>query len=100
MKSGIACAGKGATVLFFMSTPEQDVLDIRPFDLYFNEISLVCSYSCGPTDTRMALDLVESGVITSEKLVTHRYTLDDTELGFRMTAAAQDSLKTLICISD
>jgi L-iditol 2-dehydrogenase len=100
MKSGIACAGKGATVLFFMSTPEDDVLDIRPFHLYFNEISLVCSYSCGPHDTRMALDLVEQRVITAEKLVTHRFPIEATGQGIQVTAAAQDSLKTLICISD
>ncbi|MBM3265551.1 MAG: zinc-binding dehydrogenase, partial [candidate division Zixibacteria bacterium] len=100
MKTGIACAGKGGTVLFFWPTPENEKLDIHPFDLYFNEISLVYSYSCGPNDTRTALDLVEAGVISAEKLVTHRYPLEDTAMGVRVTAAAQDSLKTLICISD
>ncbi|MBI4551660.1 MAG: alcohol dehydrogenase catalytic domain-containing protein [Candidatus Latescibacteria bacterium] len=96
MKSGLTCAGKGSTVLFFMATPEHEVLDLKPYDLYFNEISLVCSYSCGPYDTRAALDLVEMGVVTAEKLVTHRFPLEDTEAGFRKTAEAKDSLKTLI----
>lgn len=100
IKSGIACAGKGGTVLLFMSTPETDVLDIKPFDLYFNEISLVCSYSCGPYDTRMALDLVEAGVVRAEQLVTHRFPIEDTETGYRITAAARDSLKTLIYLDN
>lgn len=100
MKSGIACAGKGSTVLFFMSTPEQDVLDLKPFDLYFNEISLVCSYSCGPHDTRTALDLIEMGVISADQVITHRFPLADTAEGYRITAEARESLKTLICIAE
>ena len=100
MKTGLACVGKGGTVVLFFSSPEQDILEVRPFDLYFNEISIVCSYSCGPNDTRMALNLVENGLITADRLVTHRFPLEETEAGIRVTAAAQDSLKTLICIAD
>lgn len=100
METGLACAGKGGTVVLFFSSPEKDILEVRPFDLYFNEISIVCSYSCGPNDTRMALDLVQSGLITAEHLVTHRFPLEETKAGIRVTAAAQDSLKTLICIAD
>ncbi|MEE2709276.1 MAG: alcohol dehydrogenase catalytic domain-containing protein [Gemmatimonadota bacterium] len=100
MKSGIACAGKGGTVLFFMSTPEKDVLDLKPFDLYFNEISLLCSYSCGPDDTRAAMKIIERGLVTADMVVTHRFPIEETEVGFRLTSQATDSLKSLICIAD
>jgi L-iditol 2-dehydrogenase len=100
MNSGLTCAGKGGTVLFFMSSPEDAVLSFKPFDIYFDEITIVCSYSCGPNDTRMALDLITSGVITADQVVTHRFPIEETEKGIQVTAAAGDSLKTLITIHD
>ncbi len=99
MQAGLSCVGKGGTVLLFMSPPEEDVLAFRPFDLYFNDVSIVCSYSCGPNDTRTALDLIEAGVVTSEQVVTHRFPLSETRRGMEVTAAAQDSLKVLIQIN-
>ncbi len=96
MQTGLTCVGKGGTVLLFMSSPEEDVLAFRPFDLYFKDVSIVCSYSCGPRDTRMALDLIEAGVVTSEQVVTHRFPLSETQRGMEITAAAKDSLKVLI----
>jgi L-iditol 2-dehydrogenase len=54
------------------------------------------SYSCGPDDTREALRLIETGVLTAEKLVTHRYELNDTYQGFRKMAEARDVLKAQI----
>jgi L-iditol 2-dehydrogenase len=100
MQTGLTCAGKGGTVLFFMSSPEDAVLSFKPFDIYFDEITIVCSYSCGPNDTRMALDLITSGVITADQVVTHRFPIEETEKGIQVTAAAGDSLKTLITIHD
>ncbi|MEE2995376.1 MAG: alcohol dehydrogenase catalytic domain-containing protein [Gemmatimonadota bacterium] len=100
MNSGLTCAGKGGTVLFFMSSPEDAVLSFKPFDIYFDEITIVCSYSCGPNDTRMALDLITSGVITADQVVTHRFPIEETEKGIQVTATARDSLKTLITIHD
>ena len=96
MKSGIECAGKGSTVLFFTPTPEDDALEINPHHLYFNEISLVSSYSCGPTNTREAMGIIEKQIISADKLITHRFPVDRTLEGFRTTAAAKDSLKTII----
>ncbi len=96
MELGIRCAGKGATVVFFMGSAPGETLTVEPFHLYFNEIDLVMSYSCGPDDTRAALEAIANGVITAEKLVTHRYTLDETGIGFRKMAEAQDVLKAQI----
>lgn len=99
MQTGLTCVGKGGIVLLFMSSPEEDVLAFRPFDLYFNDVSIVCSYSCGPHDTRMALDLIEAGLVTSDQVVTHRFPLSETQRGMEVTAAARDSLKVLIDIN-
>src|SRR5258708_6043614 len=76
MATGIAAAGKGATVVQFTATPPDDDLIVRPHDLYFNETKLVPSYSCRPADTRTALDLVERGVISAREVVTHHFSVE------------------------
>jgi L-iditol 2-dehydrogenase len=96
MDDGIRCCGRGGTVLLFTPTPKEDSLVINPHDIYFNEVSLVPSYSCGPFDTREAIELIEMGVVTAEKIVTHRFPLEKTGEAFRVTAEAGDSIKTLV----
>src|SRR6202047_4685126 len=93
--TGIAAAGKGATVVQFTATPPDDELVVHPHDLYFNETKLVPSYSCGPDDTRIALDLVERGVISARDLVTHRFPLAKISDAY---AAAQkpEALKVIV----
>lgn len=75
LTAGIAAAGKGATVLQFTATPPEEEMLVRPHDLYFNETRFIPSYSCGPDDTREALELVRRGVLSARELVTHRFPL-------------------------
>lgn len=96
MQTGLACAGKGSTVLLFTPAAPRQMLAVEPYTLYMDEISLVASYSCGPDDTREALALVQKGVVTAEKLVTHRFFIEETPLAYRAMAAAQETIKAII----
>lgn len=96
MKQGIECAGAGGKVLFFTPAKPGERLTIEPNDLYFKDIDIVTSYSCGPTDTADALEIIESGIVSAEKLVTHRFPIEKTAEAFRLTAEAKDSLKSVI----
>ncbi|MDO8432329.1 MAG: alcohol dehydrogenase catalytic domain-containing protein [Candidatus Binatus sp.] len=93
--TGIAAAGKGATVVQFTATPPDDELVVRPHDLYFNETRLIPSYSCGPDETREAMSLVERGVINAGELVTHRFPLERITEAFE-TAQKPESLKVIV----
>jgi L-iditol 2-dehydrogenase len=53
---------------------ERRAFDVN--DLFFREIEIQASYSAGPADTRAALDLIASGAVAPERLVTHRFPLD------------------------
>ncbi len=99
MSAGIAAAGKGATVVQFTATPPDDELIVHPHDLYFNETRLVPSYSCGPDDTRVALDLVTSGVINARELVTHRFPLSQITEAYA-TAQKPEALKVIVTFGD
>ncbi len=96
MEQGIKTAAHGGTVLLFTPAKPGEVLTMDPNELYFKDISLITSYSCGPDDTRDALKLIERGFITAEKLVTHRFPITETGQAYRTTAEARDSLKCLI----
>ena len=96
MQLGLRCAAKGGTVVLFTASKPDDTLTLSPNDLYFNEVRLIPSYSCGPNDTREALRLVQDGVITAEKFITHRFPFEQLHAAYRNAAEARDSLKTII----
>jgi L-iditol 2-dehydrogenase len=98
MADGIRACAPGGTVLFFTPTPPGVLLEIEPHFLYFNEITLASSYSCGPLDTRQALDLIGRGVIAARDLVTHRFPLAEAAEAFALTARGGDSLKALVLV--
>jgi L-iditol 2-dehydrogenase len=44
----------------------------------------VPSYSCGPDDTRKAYELIRTGKVRPERLVTHRFGLDNVQEAYEM----------------
>jgi len=96
MELGLRCVARGGTVVLFTTSTPDAPLTVFPHQLYFNEISLVPSYSCGPTDTREALRHIQGGVVTAEKFITHRFPFMALHDAYRNAAAAQDSTKTIV----
>lgn len=96
MRQGLSAAGAGGKVLLFTPAKPGEELTIDPNDLYFKDINLITSYSCGPNDTAEALDIIAGGTIRSEELITHRFPIEETAEAFRLTAEAGDSLKSVI----
>jgi L-iditol 2-dehydrogenase len=95
MELGIKLAGRGATVVLFTASRPDDRFAIAPYDLYFREIRLVPSYSCGPNDTREALDLIARGVVQRTQVVTHEFPLERVVEAYQ-TAATTSALKTIV----
>lgn len=93
---GLRCAARGGTVVQFMGTPPETELTISTNDLYFREIRLVPSYSCGPTDTRRALDLIAAGVVRAEQVVTHRFPLEQAGEAYRVAATDRSAIKAMV----
>jgi L-iditol 2-dehydrogenase len=100
MELGLRCAARGGTVVLFTTSTPEAVLPVLPYSLYFNEISIVPSYSCGPNDTRGALRLIREGVVTSEKFITHRFPFSALHDAYRNASCAQDSIKTVVEFSE
>lgn len=96
MEIGVRCAARGGTVVLFTTSTPDAVLNVSPHYMYFSEISLVPSYSCGPNDTREALRCIRDGLVTAEKFITHCFPFAALHEAYRTAAAAQDSIKTVV----
>lgn len=98
METALDVVAPGGTVCLFTPSSEDEHLPISPHDFWFNHITLTASYSCGPPDTREAVDVIQSGAVTADRIVTDRFSLDEAGKGFATVSAAGETVKTLIII--
>jgi len=98
MQQGLELVAPGGTVLFFAPPPPTSTLPITPNTLFFQEISLHTSYSAGPYETRVALDLLRTRRIRPETVITHRFALQDAAKAFALVAKPGNALKVIITI--
>ncbi len=96
MKQALECVSSGGTVVFFTPARPGEKLSLDPNYIYFRDINIVTSYSCGPDDTREALRLMEKGTVRAESLVTHRFSIEETKRAYDLVAQAGESLKVII----
>lgn len=95
---GLRLAAPGGTVqLFAPPRPGHPV----PVDLgaaWFREVSITATYSAGPFDTREALDLLASGAVDGESVITHRVPLERVGEAFRL-ARSGEAVKVVVDLS-
>jgi L-iditol 2-dehydrogenase len=96
LELGLDLAGPGATVLLYGPSDPEIVIDLAPNRLFFEEITLRASYSCGPQETRRTLGLLQEGALDAERLITHRFPLDQAGQALRLTANPGQGLKALV----
>jgi len=98
MAQGIELVGPGGTVLLFAPPAPQEMLSLSPNRFFFQEITLRTSYSAGPYETRQALELLRWGRIRAERIITHRFGLDDVAEAFKVVANPGNALKVVISL--
>jgi L-iditol 2-dehydrogenase len=86
----------GGTAVLFTPTPAGVRTEMDLHDLYFREVSLVPSYSCGPEDTRQAYELLRTGRVRLENLVTHRFPLERVQEAYDTARRGGAALKVLV----
>lgn len=96
LQQGLACAARGGTVVQFMGTEPGATLPLSTFDFYFRELRLVPSYSCGPVETRQALQLIAAGAVRAADVVTHRFPLAEAATAYRTAALDRSAIKTVV----
>jgi len=96
MNLGMRLANKGGTVVFFATPKPEESIPLFPSYIFFNEITLTSTYSADHLDTRMALDLIASGDVSADKLISHRYPLENLSDAILQTVSRNESLKCVI----
>jgi L-iditol 2-dehydrogenase len=96
IRQALAYVRPGGTALLFTPTPVGVPTELDLHDLYFREVSLVPSYSCGPDDTRSAYDLLRTGRARVEGLVTHRFPLERVQEAYDTARRGGAALKVLV----
>ena len=96
IRAGLAAAAPGGRVVCFTPLSPEEYLEVDLSPLYFREVTLTQSYSCGPDETREALRLIESGEVEVASLITHRGGLEDVAEALERARGKADGIKTVI----
>ena len=96
IKAATKAVDKGGTILFFAPPPPDATVDIPLERFWKNEVQVATSYAASPQDLEAAVELMRSGRLDVEDMVTHRLPLEGTQEGFRLVASSQESLKVII----
>jgi L-iditol 2-dehydrogenase len=96
MRLGLKLANKGGTVTFFATPHPDEFVELYPSYIFFNEITINSTYSADHLDTRTALDLISSGDVSAEKIISHRYPLDHLSDAILQTVSRNESLKCVV----
>jgi len=90
----LTCVEPGGTVLYFAVPTEEISVPIN--DFWRNDITIRTTYGNSPADAEQAIAFLQAGYVPVDRMITHRLPLSETQRGFQLVAAGQDSLKVVI----
>jgi L-iditol 2-dehydrogenase len=89
LASACEVVAPGGTVVMFTPLPPDAAVPIDWERVYFKDLRIVASYSCGPDDTRAALALIEKGQVSARRVGASLVRLDDVPRAYRDLAEAR-----------
>jgi len=96
IKQSLQCVDDTGRVLLFAPTPPGVELPLDLNDLWSRQLTLTTSYAAAPADLAAALDLIRARRVQVREMITHRLGLAETGRGFRLVAAAGESMKVVV----
>ncbi len=96
IEDGLSYVRRGGKLVLFAPTPPYEVLNLNVNRVYFDEISIIPSYSAGPDDIRVAMRLAK--FIKPSRFITHRVNLEELQEGFKI-ARKPSTLKVMVEIN-
>jgi L-iditol 2-dehydrogenase len=93
----VACSRPGARILLFAQTSHQERIEVSGADVCMGERVLCGSYSASVDLQRESADLVFSGALPVEELISHRFPLSQIHRGIDLALHPDDgSLKIVV----
>lgn len=88
---------RGGTILFFAPTNQGVTIPLSINNLFWrNEITLTTSYAGDRADHITALKLIRAKRINVVDMITHKISLEEAGIGFKLVAEARESIKVVI----
>jgi L-iditol 2-dehydrogenase len=87
---------RGGRIVLFGVPSKGAKLDLDMSILYSKEITLVTSYAASDLDTKESLKLIETGKTPVGKLITHRYSIFDSQKAFDHAHSGEGAMKIII----
>jgi len=94
VEQAFSCVDKKGIILLF-AIPNKNI-ELPTADFWRNELAIISSYGAAPADLAEALELITTKKINVAGLITHRLPLKDIQKGFKIVAAAGESLKVVL----
>jgi len=96
LSSAIDLVRKGGTVVMFGVPSKDAMINLNMSLIYSKEITMISSYAASDSDTKAALELIQSSKVDVKKLITHRYNIKDSPKAFEHAHHGVDSMKIII----
>ncbi len=96
LNTAIKSVDRGGTVLFFAPGGPDLELPVPFNDFWKNCITLMPTYGASPVDIEVAIELLGSGRVPVQEMITHRLGLAETGRGFNLVTDAKESVKVII----
>ncbi len=97
VKQAFDTVDRGGTVLFFAPANEGAEITLPVNELFWRrEITLTSSYAANHAEHQEAMDMIASGQVDVNPMITHRLPLSRAQEGFEMVVSAGKSLKVII----
>jgi L-iditol 2-dehydrogenase len=92
----LKCVDRAGTILCFAPTEPGVTLPIPVNDFWRQSIKIMHSYGNSPEDALSAIELLKQKRIPVHKLITHRLSLSQAGLGFKLVAEAKGCIKVIL----
>jgi L-iditol 2-dehydrogenase len=97
VQQAVACSRPGARILLFAQTSHQERIEVSGADVCVGERAIFGSYSASVDLQGESADLVFSGALAVEELITHRVPLNDIHTGIERALHPDEvSLKVVV----
>ena len=96
LRDAIKLVRKGGTIVMFGVPNKGASIDIDMSIVYSKEITITTTYAASDKDTKTALELISSGKIDVKSLITHKYSLEDSQKAFEHAKTGDNAMKIII----
>jgi len=93
-EAAVSLARRGGRVLFFGVVSPDSVAAIKPYDVYYKELTIVGSF-VNPFTQARAIQYLADGIVRVDRLISHRFPVDQFAAALEMARSA-DSVKVVV----